>query len=756
MTHRHSRRWAALWCSLFALAAAGCVRQEPGENLDAGHDAATDAAGADASISLDGTLDAWAPLAPERTCETVFSYTGAGTSVLLAGEWDWSAPEEMLPDGQGGFTLTKTLPPGIHAYKLIVDGEWILDPDNAYRKYDGGVENSGVRVPDCTEPLLLLDSFDLADQSASARVRFLRASGGPAADPASRRVLLIHDFMETEPAFTYVDHRIEVDISGLAEGKYTLRFEAADLAGRAARPVLIPFWVEAEPFDWRDPVLYMVMLDRFRDGDPTNNAPSTPGAEPTADWQGGDLAGVTAAIQEGYFDDLGVRAIWLSPFVRNPDISYGENGHGVAGYHGYWPIRAREIDPRFGVEADLEELVAAAHSHSIRVLMDFVLNHVHEQHEYYLSHPSWFRTGCQCGEPGCDWTTHRLDCLFQPYLPDVNWQVMEAGEAIIADALWWLERFDLDGLRVDAVKHVEDAAIFNLSARVHETFEQGGTEYFLLGETAMGWVGGDVNDNLDQYATISRYIGPTALNGQFDFVLYHAVAYNTFAYFTYGLIHADYWLQASLGQYPAGSVMTPYVGSHDTQRFLSLADPAAAGLVYNKWPSDGLPVQPVDTLPYERALVAFAWVLTLPGMPLLYYGDEYGEFGGSDPDNRHMWRPPSLRSAQEAALFDQVAAIGSARRASDALRRGAYTSLHGEEDFLCYARHTATEVALVALNRGDQPATRTITLPSSLPQPVGGFRDALRPGSPVIPLVLSSVDITVPARSAAILLPYTP
>src|SRR5262249_52332597 len=158
-----------------------------------------------------------------------------------------------------------------------------------------------------------------------------------------------------------------------------------------------------------------------------------------------------------------------------------------------------------------------------------VINHVHENHEYVAAHPDWFRTGCICGTAGCDWTTHRLDCSFHPYMPDVDWQNRDAGEQFIEDALWWLERFDLDGLRIDAVKHVEGAAIFDLSTRVHERFEQGGDEYFLLGETAMGWSGDDINANLDQYATIARYIGPDALDGQFDFVLYHATAYRVFA-----------------------------------------------------------------------------------------------------------------------------------------------------------------------------------------------------------------------------------
>ena len=170
-------------------------------------------------------------------------------------------------------------------------------------------------------------------------------------------------------------------------------------------------------------------------------------------------------------------------------------------------------------------MVTAAHRHGIRVLMDYVINHVHQDHEYATAHPEWLRHGCVCGAPGCDWTVHRLDCSFHAYMPDVDWQNRAASEQMIDDALWWLERFDLDGLRVDAVKHVEDLAIFNLSTRVHERFERGGTEYFLLGETAMGWARRRPAGEPARVRDDRRYVGENALSGQFDFVLYHATTY---------------------------------------------------------------------------------------------------------------------------------------------------------------------------------------------------------------------------------------
>jgi glycosidase len=686
-----------------------------------------------------------------RSCLTRFSYQGEpGAAVEVAGAWDWDARTPLAdPDGDGVYTAELELAPGIHAYKLVVGGEWRLDPANAYRTYAGGVENSAARVEDCHDPLLALDSHEVSGGAVASRVRFVRGADGEPADRVS--VLLRHEGAEAPVDADFDGRAVAIDLADLAPGKYTLVVSAVDRSGRAARPLLLPFWIEAERFDWRDAVIYMAMVDRFQNGDPGNDPGATPGAEPSADFQGGDLAGVTAAIEDGTFDRLGVRALWLSPVVANAERVHSEEGHGVTAYHGYWPVRARAVDPRLGGEAALDELVAAAHRRGIRVLMDYVINHVHQDHEYVAAHPGWFRTGCECGTAGCGWTEHRLDCLFHSYLPDVDWTNPEAGEALVADALWWLERFDLDGLRVDAVKHVEDAAIFNLSTRVHETFEQAGTEYFLLGETAMGWRGHDLEANQDEYATISRYIGESGLNGQFDFVLYHATAYRVWADDQYGMPHLDFWTRASLASYPESAVMTPFVGSHDSERLVSLATyGSGSAIVHHKWPDQGLPAAPDSAEPYQRAAIALTWLLSVPGAPLLYYGDEYGEHGGADPDNRHMWRAPGARSAAQRALEEKVARAGQARRELIALRRGAYTPLAVSEGFLAFARHTGDQVVVVAINLTGAPVSQEVTAPGDIPLPAA-LTDRLDPDRPAALVTGNAFAITLAPRSAAIL-----
>ena len=202
-------------------------------------------------------------------------------------------------------------------------------------------------------------------------------------------------------------------------------------------------------------------------------------------WSGGDLQGATEAIRTGYFDALGVKTIWLSPV--NAQVNAAMPGRVsprlIAPYHGYWPISGRAVDPRFGGDAALREFIETAHSRGIRVLLDLINNQVHETHEYVEAHPEWFRTDCVCGlSPGCGWSERPFECLFAPYLPDIDWTHPGAQAQFIDDAVFWVEEYGVDGFRVDAVKHVESMAVFNLRAALQARFEKEGTAFLCWGK----------------------------------------------------------------------------------------------------------------------------------------------------------------------------------------------------------------------------------------------------------------------------------
>jgi glycosidase len=412
-------------------------------------------------------------------------------------------------------------------------------------------------------------------------------------------------------------------------------------------------------------------------------------------------------------------------------------------------------------------MIVSAHEHGIRVIQDVVAHHIHQEHEYNVTHPDWFKEGCVCGTDNCDWTVHRLDCVFATYMPNVDWTNPDAGAQYEADSIWWVDQFDLDGFRIDAVKQVPDIAIVNLTAAVRGEYEKSGLRFFMTGETAMGWSncdgaaagyddGSDLACNASQYQTINEYLGPDGLDGQFDFPLYYAVPMNDFSSTTYGMSQADYWAQASGWEYTAGSIMSPYIGTQDTARFISIADynanPRSDGSSpYNQWTN--IAEAPTTSTPYAQHRLAFSWLLGLPGAPLIYYGDEYGQFGGVDPNNRLTWRGDGVLSTDEQATLTYMRQLGQARKSLVALRRGAYRPVYSTETVLVYGRQTdAGDVALVALNTADSPQPLTATLPVTMPLSNGTtLHDSL--GGPDVVVTDGAVTLTLGASGAAILAP---
>ena len=187
-------------------------------------------------------------------------------------------------------------------------------------------------------------------------------------------------------------------------------------------------------------MLYQVIVDRFRRGAGAFN--ETAGLTRR---MGGDYAGLRAAIEEGYFNELGVNALWISPAVQNAaGLWPGFDGRQYEAYHGYWPVSGREVEPAFGGAAELDKLVTAAHAHGLRLLLDVVPNHVHIDHPYWKEHRyQWFNSpaiDCVCGRE-CSWTQDLEHCWFTEYLPDLNWKNSAlpgrgaAGFRLLGDAL---------------------------------------------------------------------------------------------------------------------------------------------------------------------------------------------------------------------------------------------------------------------------------------------------------------------------------
>lgn len=452
-------------------------------------------------------------------------------------------------------------------------------------------------------------------------------------------------------------------------------------------------------FDWRSAVLYFVFVDRFKNGDTSNDAPIA-NVETAANYQGGDYQGVIDELDAGYFDDLGVNALWLTvPMDNTSDIGAGADGHDYSAYHGYWPKNLDQVEEHFGDMTSLRTLVTKAHDRNIKVIFDYAMNQVHLSSPTYTQHPDWFwpldydGKHCVCGED-CAWDGYEgRRCWFRDYLPDWNYQNPDARSASIDNALFWVQQTGIDGFRLDAVKHIETVWISDLRTRVNQEVDQSKVPFYMVGETFE-------TGNRD---LIRQFVGPDLLDGQFDFPLRGAIVENILR--RSGTFYdLDGFLATNDTYYPG--VMSTFIGNHDIARVIQ----TALNQPWGAWDNGGTsnwtnqPSLPNYRAPFERLGLGFAFLLTTKGIPLIYYGDEIGMPGSGDPDNRRMMQFDGL-SEDQAWLFDRIKQLGKIRKENPVLWRGTRTTVSVSNDTYCYSMSEGADVLYVAMNRGDLPGS---------------------------------------------------
>ena len=715
------------------------------DTRDAGQDAALDtstppdvldtSSGGDTSVSdvlpdtsppdVSDTSDV-APMGyPVRSCSAELVYRAdASTQVSVGGVFNgWDPDMTPLAFSDGAWRTEVTLSPGHYAYKFVVGGVWEGDaalplPADVYTHWESGVENRDLHVTDCDKPEWETVSLTVSPTGfIHGEFQFVRATSEAAIDPAS--VALAVGLAGVTPTIDAMTGRVSFDYQAPAHGKYSVRLRADDTDGvqTETNPFYIPFWYEEEAFDWRDTTLYLIFTDRFLDTDGVDRR--IPDAEEMANYQGGDFQGITQKINEGYFDDLGINAIWLSPVYDNTDTSYPSRGvdfndptsERFTGFHGYWPV-SYDPEPRYGngdhaaARAALKALTAAAHEHGIRIVFDIALNHVHEDHHYCTENPSWCVSACLCGTgAGCGWDPGDggIDCLFDWFLPDLSYRNHDIVERVVADTLALLEEYDVDGLRIDAARHMDHVIMRTLRMTLRDKFEaQGSARYYTVGETFTY-----------SRPEIMDFVADHELHAQFDFPMMQTMRY-VFGPQDGSFEDLDAAAAASEGPAPNGygpfvDYMSPFFGNHDVDRFATVI----AQNKGDRWGNtpDLMADGPTDTVTQwdmiNRMSMAFAFLLTYRGVPLIYYGDEIGLAGADDPDNRRpmIWE----RNANQNELFSRVQTIGRARQDLPALRRGGRRELWKDGSLYVYIRDIAPgEAVIVAMAKGARAETVTV------------------------------------------------
>ena len=359
-------------------------------------------------------------------------------------------------------------------------------------------------------------------------------------------------------------------------------------------------------FDWRDAVVYFVFVDRFFDGDPSNNC-NVKGSQTTpytsTNYLGGDWAGVTQKITGGYFTDLGVNTLWITVPIKNADdvADEGTNGdtHMYSAYHGYWPKDPTTTESCFGSAADLKAMVTAAHAKNIKVLFDYAMVHVHTESSVYTQHqndsPPWFTPNCICGAQGCG--NYDTSCWFAPYLAHWDYTNAAARSYSIDAAIQLIQQNGNDAFRLDAIKQVDPSWLNALRPAVTSQIlagEMPQQRFYMVGETY----------DFQNRGLIKSLIDPaTKLDGQFDFPLRIRLVEVLLMRSTQNLLTPDdlswsrnappgftglsQFMDSNDTYYPTDAVMSTFIGNHDLPRSIHYAEQTLPG-----WLSAGSPSNP--------------------------------------------------------------------------------------------------------------------------------------------------------------------
>ncbi|MBZ5702506.1 MAG: cyclomaltodextrinase N-terminal domain-containing protein [Acidobacteriia bacterium] len=462
-----------------------------------------------------------------------------------------------------------------------------------------------------------------------------------------------------------------------------------------------------------DDVIYLIMPDRFANGDPANDEPAAaPGSRDRANphaYHGGDLRGIREHLP--YLQELGVTALWLTPVVKNG---------ATEDYHGYGAVDLYATDEHLGTLEEYRKLVDAAHRAGMKVLFDVVVNHVGPRHPWVANPPlaDWFHGtrerhtnssaavgGDFYGQPANQPVSNDLfEALADPHapprlwrnlvegwfvgiLPDLNTDNPLVGQYLLQNNIWWVETSGLDGLRLDTFPYSSRRSWAEWHAGLHQIYPSLTTigEVFHPDASVTSFFAGGQ----------TRYDGiDSGLSTLFDYPLRFALRDVLLRGAPVGRL-AGVLRQDAL--YPHPERLVTFFSNHDVKRFAS--EPGSSPAILK---------------------LAYGLLLTMRGIPQLYYGDEIGMPGGDDPDNRRDfpggWAqdPRSAfaaagRTPAEEELFAYVQALLRLRREHVALRRGRQWHLAVDAGVYTFARECAEESLLIIANTSDHP--RTISVP---------------------------------------------
>ena len=475
--------------------------------------------------------------------------------------------------------------------------------------------------------------------------------------------------------------------------------------------------IAAEPeetyLDFRKETIYFLFLDRFSDGDPSNNAgfnSATYDPYNLKKYTGGDLRGLINKLP--YLKSLGVTSIWITPPIDNVNNT---DAAGNTGYHGYWGRDYFRIDEHFGNLDDFKELTSLMHSpdYNMKLVLDYAPNHSNANDENEFG--ALYRDGVFITDYPTDvaantgWYHHNggvtnWNDFFQVKnhnlfnLSDLNQSNTDVYQYLLDGSKFWIDA-GVDAIRIDAIKHMDKSFIQKWTSDIYDYSKSIGREgFFFFGE----WFGASANTttgvdgNAIDYANTS---GSALLDFGFRDTLERVLVgrsgntmktLNSYLIKRQTVFTSDDW-------------QVVFMDNHDMARIGTALRSNATTFGPGNNETGGSQSEAFAQKRIDLGLVA---TMTVRGIPAIYYGTEHyaanftsNSFGqvGSDPYNRE--KMPGFDTESEA--FSIIKTLGDLRKSSPAIQNGTYTELWVNDDILVFERHSGNDIVIVALNRGE-------------------------------------------------------
>ncbi|SHN80738.1 Glycosidase [Paenibacillus sp. ov031] len=445
-------------------------------------------------------------------------------------------------------------------------------------------------------------------------------------------------------------------------------------------------------------VIYQVFTDRFLDGNPSNNP--TGGAYDASCsnlklYCGGDWQGLINKINDNYFSDLGITALWISQPVENIYSLINYSGVNNTAYHGYWARDFKKTNPAFGTMTDFQNLINTAHAKGIKVIIDFAPNHTSpamETDTSFAENGKLYNNGTLLGgytndtnklfhhNGGSDFSTLENGIYKNLYdLADLNHN-NSTIDTYFKDAIkLWLD-MGIDGIRVDAVKHMPMGWQKNWMSSIY-----GYKPVFTFGEWFLGSSASDADNT-----NFANQSGMSLLDFRFNNEVRNVFRDNTST-----MVALDSMITSTAADYAQVNDQVTFIDNHDMDRFKTSA---------------------VNNRRLEQAL---AFTLTSRGVPAIYYGTEQYLTGNGDPNNRA--KMPSFSKTTTA--FNVISKLAPLRKTNPAIAYGTTQQRWINNDVYVYERKFGNNVAVVAVNRNLSTSTSISGLTTSLPS--GTYNDVL-------------------------------